>query len=120
MNPDRSALMRLLGMLVVFGCWTALFALAVTGPGCHPQTPPAPLPEPDGPPADVDGGTPAATACGRAAQRALALRCTTDAVSFEDACSRYEALGGESSWRPEPCMVSAESCEQLSDCRGGQ
>ena len=105
-------MIRRLAIATVFSCWAALVALA-----CKP------LPDPETPPVPVDPGpppdpTPAATACGRAAQHALALHCTTDALTFEDACSRYESLGGASAWHPD-CMADplVTTCQQLEACR---
>lgn len=98
----------------------ALIALACACNSCTPLTPP--VPDPVRPPTPVDPAPPGANPCERAEAHSRALGCSTsaDTAVFVDTCQRYESLGGESSWHPEPCMVSAASCAELEACRGGQ
>ena len=102
------------GLALVLAATLALAGAVALLAGCTTTTPPVvvtpgpPTPEP----------TPAAT-CETACDRALELRCTSDADLCAETCRRYAALGGDSAW-DVACAERAESCGAFEACRGGQ
>ncbi len=99
-------------LLILLPTLALAAALALFVGGCT-TTPPGPV-IPDPPP----NPTPAAT-CSTACANAVRLKCTTDEPLCNEACARYEQLGGDSAW-PTSCLTAALSCVELDACRSSQ